>query len=169
MDTEFFLAIDAWLIAPFRWTDSALVGFLLGTAILAIECVIAGRFSLYCVNRAQGSMGHNYEQEAARRQGLSIRALTEKNKTAYLAQNQLAQEAYGKSLALAVGRLGASLWPAAMALAWMSMRFHDAPFPMPEWLPLGQMGVSYVFIFILFYIAARIAIGHLERWTRLIP
>jgi hypothetical protein len=169
MDTEFFLAIDAWLIAPFRWADSAQVGFLLGTAILAIECVIAGRLSLYCVNRAQGRMGHNYEQEAARRQSLSINALAEKNKTAYLAQNQLAQEAYGKSLAQAVGRLGASLWPAAMALAWMSMRFHDAPFPLPEWLSLGLTGVSYTFIFILFYIAARIALRYLERWTRLIP
>jgi hypothetical protein len=118
---------------------------------------------------AHSRMAQNYEQEAVRRQNLSLQALAEKNKTAYLAQNQLAQEAYGKSLAMTVGRAGASLWPAVLALAWMKMRFHDAPFPLPEWLPLGLTGVSYTFIFILFYIAARIAIGHLERRTRLIP
>jgi hypothetical protein len=166
MIADFFFAIDAWLIAPFRWTDSAQAGFLMGTAILAVECVFAGRLSLYCVNLAHSHMGQDYEQEAVQRQNLSLQALAEKNKTAYLAQNQLAQEAYGKSLAMTVGRAGASLWPAVMALAWMKMRFHDAPFPLPGWLPLGQTGVPYTFIFILFYIVARIALGHLERWVK---
>jgi hypothetical protein len=166
MITQVFLSIDGWLIAPYRWTDSAQVGFLLGTLILAIECALLGRICLFLMNWAQGRMGQKYEQEAARRQDLSLQALAEKNKTAYLVQNQLAQEAYGKSMSFAVGRAGASLWPAAIALAWMRMRFHDTPFPMPAWLPLGQRGVSYVFIFILFYILTRIAFWRLERWGK---
>jgi hypothetical protein len=166
MTAEIIFAIDAFLIAPFRWTDSAEAGFLLGTAILAVECVLAGRLSLYLIHWAHSRIGLNYEQEAARRQDLSLQALAEKNKAAYLAQNQMAQEAYGKSLAMAVGRLSASLWPVFMALAWMNIRFRDAPFPLPEWMPLGQLGVSCVFIFILFYIFARIGFGRLERWGR---
>jgi hypothetical protein len=166
MAAEIIFAIDAFLIAPFRWTDSAEAGFLLGTAILAIECVLLGRLSLFCVDWVQGRTGQKYEEEAARRQDLSLQALAEKNKAAYLAQNQMAQEAYGKSLAMAVGRLSASLWPVFMALAWMNIRFRDAPFPLPGWLPVGQSGVSCGFIFILFYIFARMGFGRLERWGR---
>jgi hypothetical protein len=166
MFAELFFAVDAWMIAPFRWANSAQVGFLLGTFILAVQCVLLGKLCLYCINWVHKRMGHNYEQEAARRHDLSMQALAEKNKTAYLAQNQLAQEAYGKSMSLAIGRTSASLWPAVMALAWMSIRFQHTPFPLPEWLPLGKAGVSYAFIFILVYIGARIAFGRLEAWGK---
>jgi hypothetical protein len=166
MVAKFFFTIDALLIAPFRWADSAEAGFLLGTAVLSIECVFAGRLSLFLIQWVNRRIARKYEQEAARRQDLSLQALTEKNKAVYLAQNQMAQEAYGKSLAMAVGRMGASLWPVFMALAWMNMRFSDAPFPLPKWLPLGETGVSYIFIFVLFYIFARIGFGRMERLGR---
>jgi hypothetical protein len=166
MPDELFFAMDAWLIAPFRWTDSAEAGFMLGAAILAVECVFAGRLSLFLIQWANSRIGRNYEQESAHRQGLSFQALAENNKPAYLAQNQMAQEAYGKSLALAVGRLSASLWPVFMALAWLNLRFRDAPFPLPDWLPLAQTGISCIFIFMLFYILARFAFGRLEGWSR---
>jgi hypothetical protein len=166
MAAELFFVIDAWLIAPFRWTGSASLGFLIGTAILAIECVLLGRVSLFCVDRAHSRIGQKYDKEAARHQDLSLKALAENNKAAYLAQNQMAQEAYGKSMSLAVGRLCASLWPVFIALSWMRMRFHDIPFPLPKWLSLGEKSVPYVLIFLILYIAARIAFGRLERWRK---
>ena len=163
---EIFFAMDTWLIAPFRWITPAPAGFMLGTAILALECVLAGKLCLALMNLVQRRLRRVYDEEVIRRQDLSMQALAVKNKNAYLAQNHLAQEAYGKSMSLAMGRAGASLWPAVMALAWMKGRFYEAPFPLPSWLPGQPKTVSYGLMFFLFYILTHAAWAKFRRRKR---
>ena len=148
---DVFFTIDTWLITPFRWIGSAQTGFLLGTAVLAVQSVLVGKLCLYAMSQIQHRLRHAYDHEIIHHQDMSMQALAAKDKTAYLAENHLAQDAYGKSMSLAMGRMGASLWPAVMALAWMKVRFQDAPFPLPDWVPGRQISISYATVFILIY------------------
>jgi hypothetical protein len=111
------------------------------------------------MNRVQDRLRKKYDDETKRRQDLSMQALAAKNKEAYLAQNTIAQEAYGHSMSLAMGRMGAAHWPAVMALAWMKTRFEDAPFP----LPMGDLTVSYAWLFLLVYIGIIRLTGTVEK------
>jgi len=149
--SDFFLILDTWLITPFRWLTPAWAGFLFGTFVLALQSLLLGRFSLFILEKAQHRLHYQYEEETTRRQQLALAAIAAHDKKAYLAQNDLAQKAYGKSMALAVGRFSASLWPAVMALSWMGSRFSHAPFPLPLTLGGKPVAVSYALIFILFF------------------
>jgi hypothetical protein len=64
----------------------------------------------------------------------------------------MANDAFGKSYFLQLALAGASLWPAALALAWMNTRFAEVEFPF-AWT---SFHVGYVTPFILLYIVARI-------------
>ena len=150
---EFQQALDAWFIGPYRWVEPASAGFLLGTLVLVIQSLALGKLCLAVLERVQSRVRHQVETEVADRQKLSLQALSLQDKTAYLAQNDLAQEAYGRSMALSVGRFCASFWPAVMALAWMKSRFGEAPFPLPLNVSGEPLTVSYVVVFILLYVA----------------
>lgn len=145
--------LDGWLIAPFRWPQSARLGFLLGIALLALQCVLAGQLCLALLNRAQARLRLKYDQEAAKHQDLSFQALKLQDKAAYLVQNQMAQQAYGHSMALTVGRGAAYIWPLPMGLAWLGLRFRDAGLPLPfieAQLPAGVVfGALYLCWFVL--------------------
>ncbi len=152
-------ACDLLLIAPFRWPDSPEAGFLLGTAVLALVSALVGRASLWSVAFSQRAKRLENDQEVASRQALSFQALAAKDKTAYLAQNELAKDAYGFSMALAAGRGAALLWPGAAALTWLSWRFSDTP------LPLVGEGWGPAAFFIPLYLLANL-IAHLALRTK---
>lgn len=163
--SNLLLALDTWFIAPFRWISPAQAGFLVGTIVLAVQSVLVGRLCLLVLNKAQRRLRDKYDAEVDERQRLSFQAISAQDKTAYLAQNDLAQVAYGRSMSLAMGRLCASLWPAVMSLAWMKSRFSDAPFPVP--LPFSDtpVNVSYAVVFIMFYISIRVIFNRIDAWT----
>jgi hypothetical protein len=160
--SDFFLILDGWFIAPFRWLTPAWAGFLFGTFVLALQSFFLGRFSLFILEKIQRRLHYQYEEETTRRQRLALAAITAHDKNAYLAQNDLAQKAYGKSMALAVGRFSASLWPAVMALSWMGSRFSHAPFPLPLTREGEPVAVSYAFIFILFFVVTLLLFKNLK-------
>lgn len=160
---EFQMALDAWLIAPYRWVSPASAGFLFGTLVLVIQSLVLGRLCLAGLEKVQRRLRQTIETEVADRQSLSLKAISVQDKTAYLAQNDLAQEAYGRSMGLSLGRICASFWPAVMALAWMKSRFSDAPLPFPVTRSGEPLTVSYALVFILLYLAVWMVIRTIKR------
>ena len=150
-----FYLLDTWLIAPFRWTSSAMTGFFFGCLLLAVQSVFIGRLCTKAMIRLQGKHGLKHEREAAERSGLAIEALKANDKNAYLAQNTLAKDAYGHSAALSVGKVTASLWPAVAALAWLDLRFRNIPLELPFSIPGIGSSVLYPFYFIPIYFFTR--------------
>jgi len=155
MINQIFIVLDNWLIAPFRWIDSPELGLMLGILVLALQSVILGHVCMALMSKSQYAVRLKHETEAARRSALAIEALELQDKNAYLAQNTLAKDAYGHSMALAVGRVTASLCPAVGALAWLDLRFRGLPLALPFPIPgLGET-VLYPFYFIPAYFLMR--------------
>ncbi len=161
--TDIFLMLDAWMIAPFRWVSPAEAGFIVGTFALAVQSDLTGRLCLLFMNKIQRHLRDAYDREILDRQTLSFRAAQAKDKTAYLAQNDLAQEAYGKSMALAVGRFCARFWPAVMALAWMKSRFSDTPLSIPLKYTDTPLNLSYTAVFLVLFISFGLLVRQ-SRW-----
>jgi len=137
-----FQALDALLIAPFRLLPGPEAGFLFGVCVLAVAAAALALVSVALVARTQRARRDRVDAETKKRHDLSVQAAQAGDKTAYLAQNQLAQESYGNSLALSAGRGAALLWPGAAALTWLDWRFDGVPMP----LLWDSAGPAYVFI-----------------------
>lgn len=158
-----FAALDALLIAPFRLTASPEAGFVLGVCILALASALLGRGCAAVVSRVHRNKLQKTEAETQRRQELSFEALRQQNKAAYLAQNHLAQEAYGNSMALSAGRFAALLWPGMAVLTWLAWRFEDVPMPL-LWSSAGPATW-----FLPLFIAALWATGRLGKTKSPVP
>jgi len=154
--TSTLLFLDPWLIAPFRWLPSASAGYLLGTLILALYCIILGDLSASLVTlinkkyirKMQAKMDHNHE--------LSETALKLGDKESYKAVNKQGLDAFGHSFSLGAAIFCVSIWPMPFALAWLSLRFVDAPLELPFQMPFIGNTVEYFPSFLLLYIATRI-------------
>ncbi|GAB1409813.1 hypothetical protein MASR1M90_09670 [Desulfovibrionales bacterium] len=163
MLAHLFFLLDAWLIAPFRWPASPILGFFLGTCLLALYSIFLGQLSMAGLARIQYKHRVKHDTEVAKRSALSLEALKVQDKEAYLAQNTLAKDAYGHVMSLAVGRMTASLWPAVAALAWMDLRFRGVPLELPFSVPYLGANVYYPFFFIPMYLGLRIAWSTLRK------
>lgn len=160
---EFQTAIDAWLIAPYRWLTPAYAGFLSGTLVLAVQSIVIGKLCLKGLEKIQKKQRKKIEDEVNNRQDLSLKAISVQDKAAYIAQNDLAQEAYGRSMGLSLGRICATFWPAVMALAWMKTRFDGIPL---EFGLFGrQISFSYPVIFIFIYISVWLLIRKIKKYS----
>ncbi len=124
-----FQAFDALLIAPFRLLPSPEAGFYFGVCVLALASATLGQACKALVAFANRVRSKSEDVEIKRRSELSVQAAQAGNKEAYLAQNHLAQEHYGNSMALAAGRGAALLWPGMVVLAWLAWRFDGVPLP----------------------------------------
>ncbi|SHO47847.1 hypothetical protein [Desulfopila aestuarii] len=153
--TSALLLLDPWLIAPFRWLPSASAGYLLGTVILALYCILLGDLSASLVTfinkkyirKMQAKMDHNHE--------LSETALKLGDKESFKAVNKQGLDAFGHSFSLGAAIFCVSIWPMPFALAWLSLRFVDAPLELPFHLPFLGNTVEYFPSFLLVYIATR--------------
>jgi len=152
-----FQILDAILIAPFRLPGPPEAGFVFGVLVLAVASAALGKASMALVARVQRVRQEREEGDAQKHSDLSVRALQEGDKKAYLAQNHLAQQAYGNTLALSAGRGAGLLWPACAALTWLSWRFDGIPMPF-LWRSAGP--ASY---FIPLYILALWGLSRLLR------
>lgn len=126
--TPFEIA-DALLIAPYRLLKNPEAAFYFGTIFLAVASAALGLGCKALVARSQRAKREHADGETARRSELSAQAAQAGDKAAYVAQNTLAQEAYGDSMALAAGRGAALLWPGMLTLAWLYWRFDGVPMP----------------------------------------
>ena len=159
--TGFLIALDPWLIAPFRWPDAPMAGYLLGIAILGLQCVVIGDLSATLVafinRRFLGAIGEKME----RNRKLSEMALMMGDKASYRAVNRQALDAFGHSFSMGAAIFCVSIWPLPFALAWLHLRFNEAPLELPVSLPLLGSSVHYFPSFLLTYIAVRIGYGML--------
>jgi len=148
--------LDAFLIFWYRIPQNPWAGFCLGTSVLAFLCVLAGEFTLslgYLVNR-QKIAGDGRNMVAMH--NLSVRALEVGDESGYKACNKVANEAFGRAFFMQIALAAATLWPVPWALHWMGKRFSAVEFPLPLSVPLIGDHVSYAFMFLLFYVLARI-------------
>ena len=150
---------DIFLIAPYRWPENPLIGWWLGTFILAVWSTVLGEITMALAFRANRSYLKDLSQKMVQRHIQSLNALKAGNQAAYTDINRLANEAYGKTFFNQLAMAASSLWPAPFALAWLQCRFSDVTFPLPFTLPLVGEAVSYPFIFIPFYILTRLLFG----------
>lgn len=151
---------DLVLIAPYRFFPHPYIGMLIGTSLLAAYSILMGELTsslLFYLGRNHWFLlrknmvtGHN----------LSVSALHSGNKEAYKALNKTAHEAFGKFFFFQ-GALGmASLWPAAVALDWMSTRFESVEIIAT---PFSRIHLGYPFIFIGIYILFRIFFSRMKN------
>ncbi len=155
-------AIDALLIVPYRWPGHPLIGWWLGTSLLAVWTVLFGRLTMALVFRVNRVYIKETVDEVSLRHHQSMNALKAGDRAAYRGINRLANEAFGKSFFMQIAMAAASLWPIPVALAWLHMRFSAVDFPLPVGLPLTGASVTYPFIFIPLYILVRILLSPLK-------
>ena len=163
MDATWIMeGIDAFLISPYRWPKNPVIGWWLGTSILAMWCTLLGGITQTLANRANRPAMEEASREMVERHYQSLNALKSGDKPVYKDINKLANEAYGRSFFLQLAMACASLWPVPFALAWMHTRFSAVDFPLPLAVPLIGEKVSYPFLFIPLYILLRIVFGKLR-------
>ena len=149
----FLAKIDPVLISPYRWFENPLLGWWVGTFILALWASLLGELTLavaYRMNRKH--IAHNWNQTLYYHLQ-SLKAKNAGDEKAYKGINRLANEEFGKSFFLFMAMGMASLWPAFFAAAWLSRRFGDILFALPNWT--GGLELNFIAPFIVLYIAAR--------------
>ena len=114
--------IDPVLIAPYRFFDDPMLGWWVGTFVLALWAAFLGELTLavaYRVNR--GPIARTSERTLYYHEQ-SLKAKQAKDEGAYKKINRLANEAYGKTFFLFIAMGMGSLWPAFFAAAWLNER-----------------------------------------------
>ena len=152
----YLIYFDPWFIAPFRWLSSPVFGYLLGTVVLGVQCVVCGDLSATAVTACNRRYLRKYQKEMDRHHDLSEKALKMGDKESFKAINRQALDAFGHSFSLGAAIFSVSIWPIPFLLAWMHLRFADAPLQLPVPIPLLGSSVQYLTSFLLLYIAVRI-------------
>jgi hypothetical protein len=146
--------IDPLLISPYRWFENPLLGWWVGTFLLALWASLLGELTLavaYRINR--NHISKKWDQTLYYHLQ-SLKAKKAGDEKAYKGINKLANEEFGKSFFLFMAMGMASLWPAFFAAAWLNKRFGDIVFAFPKWA--GGLELNFIAPFIILYIAARI-------------
>ncbi|MCR5812963.1 MAG: hypothetical protein K6G15_00525 [Desulfovibrio sp.] len=156
--------LDALLILPFRCPDSPRLGFWLGSSVLALICLILGEVTfalIFFLQRTLSSaQSNNHLDDLVRYHNLSVQAIHEGNKEAYLATNALAHEHFGRHFFAQAASGLASLWPLPFALAWLAQRFEGLTLYI---IPHTSIALGYVFVLLTCYICERLLFGRIRR------
>ncbi|MBU1566608.1 MAG: hypothetical protein KJ630_13395 [Proteobacteria bacterium] len=153
----FLLLLDPWFIAPFRWLPSETAGYLLGAAIIALQCIIIGDLSATLVAYLNRGYLRKIQEKMDRNHRLSEQALMQGDKESYKAVNRQGLDAFGYQFSMGAAIFCVSIWPMPFSLAWMNMRFAEAPLEMSIKLPFIGQSVHYFASFLLLYIAVRMS------------
>eukprot|EP01022_Parablepharisma_sp_SALTPOND_P006737 TRINITY_DN12724_c1_g1_i1.p2 TRINITY_DN12724_c1_g1~~TRINITY_DN12724_c1_g1_i1.p2 ORF type:complete len:229 (+),score=50.42 TRINITY_DN12724_c1_g1_i1:102-788(+) len=154
MDPVFWLMnqVDPFLIAPYRWLADPVAGWWLGTALLCLWCTLLGEATLAVVHRFNREHIEREKRLMLEGQSKSWEAIQAGNKLAYKGFNEQANESFGKSFFMGVAMGSSSLWPAFLAMAWLTWRFGQVQVP----LPLVGWKINFAAGFIPMYIAMRL-------------
>ena len=150
---------DYFLILPYRWIDNPILGWWIGTFVLALWVSIIGELTLIAAYRINRFAVKERLEETSVYHDSSINALKSGDKKSYKAINKLANEAFGKSFFLVTAMGMSSLWPAFIAAAWLQKRFGDIRFP----FPFVDEGLNFVPYFIICYILSRFFLRQLKK------
>ena len=163
MTNTLYIYVDRFLIGFYRISDIPIFGYLLGTALLSLICVVLGQFTLSLAYRANRMNLKSNNNDMVRMHNLSIYALLAKNKKAYKSCNKEANEAFGKYFFAQIALGISSLWPIPFALAWMQTRFDGVEFLLPFNVPGIGHTVGYTFTFIPIYVLVYILFGKIKH------
>jgi hypothetical protein len=158
----FLTKIDPVLIFPYRLFENPLLGWWVGTFILALWASLLGELTLavaYRINR--NHIAKNWDQTLYYHLQ-SMKAKKAGDEKAYKGINKLANEEFGKSFFLFMAMGMASLWPAFFAAAWLDRRFGDIIFVLPKWA--GGLELNFIAPLVILYIAARMIIAKLKPY-----
>ncbi|EFL52865.1 conserved hypothetical protein [Solidesulfovibrio fructosivorans JJ]] len=157
-----FNILDAILIAPYRLLPNSTAAFYLGTAVLALACLLVGRITFDLVWLFNRKHYTKEEAEMVRMHNLSVAAIEARDKVAYKAANKEANEAFGKSFFAGAALFSVSIWPLPFVLAWLSMRFTDIDIPLfPGYF------VRYNAVFLGLYLIFRLVMWSFWRYLPL--
>ncbi len=148
--------LDPWLIGPYRWPSSSTAGYVLGTAILGLQCAVLGDFSSMGVMALNRKRLKQIRGDMDKHRELSETALKMGDKESYKALNRQALDAFGHSFSLGAAIFCVSIWPVPFGLAWMNLRFSHVELDLPVNLPLLGSSMDYFTVFLLLYIPVRI-------------
>jgi hypothetical protein len=160
---DMLLFLDPWLIAPFRLPASAAAGFLLGTSLLCLYCVLLGDAAYLAVSALNRRRAATFTAEMEKQNDLAETALRMGDKESFKAVNKQALDAFGHSFSLGAAMFTSSLLPLPFALAWMHLRFAQTAPELPFALPLVGREPTYLFYFVLLYILVRVVYGRAMR------
>ncbi len=165
INSTLFQYADAALIFFYRSADAPLVGYFIGTSVLAFLCVLVGEFCVSLAVRVNRNHIEGMKQDIAAKEKLSVEAYESGDRSAYRALNKEATDAWGKQFFTMAAYSAGLLWPIPAALAWMDMRFHDVEFLLgfPLSLIFGD-AAGYTFTFIPLYILIRILFKRIRIW-----
>jgi hypothetical protein len=149
------LFLDPWFIAPFRWLPSSTAGYLLGIAIIALQCILLGDLSATLVTYLNRGYLKKIQDKMDRNHNLSEQALMQGDKESYKAVNRQGLDAFGYQFSMGAAIFCVSIWPMPFTLAWLHLRFAEAPLELAVKLPLLGQSVHYFASFLLMYIAVR--------------
>jgi hypothetical protein len=160
-----FQKADPFLIRLFHLADDPLAGFLIGSCLLAMACVVVGEVTLSLAIRWNRQHIEALKQEIRRNESLSIQAYEMGDRISYQALNKAANDAWGRHFFSMAAYSAGVLWPIPFALGWMQIHFAQTGFPVifPLSLVVGKT-VGYPFVFIPIYILARILFKYLHPW-----
>lgn len=160
--------LDALLIAPFRLPASPHAGIWLGSAVLALWCLLLGELTRAVLFLLQHRRFSRMQDEMVRYHNLSVDAIHAGNKEAYLAANSLAHETFGNSFFAQAATGLASVWPVPFALGWMAQRFEGLALYA---VPGTTRTLGYVFVLFSVYMAERLLFArikpHLPLFSRI--
>jgi hypothetical protein len=158
-----FLKIDSMLIAIFRLSDIAILGYYLGSAILSFLCVILGQATIAVAFLWNRRFIEEDNRSMVAMHNSSLKALAVKDKSSYKKCNKAANDAFGKVFFSQIALAASSLWPLPFAVGWMQSRFFGVSFPLPFALPYIGSDVGYLFTFLPMYILVFILFGNIKR------
>lgn len=159
----FLVPLDPILVTPYRFFENPMIGWWVGTFVLAFWAVLLGEMTVALVSRINRKAIEHRWKETAYYHEQSLKAKAAGDENAYEGINKLANEAYGKSFFLYIAMGMASLWPAFFAAAWLNLRFGHLGFILPKWI--GGLELSFLAPFVLLYIAVRILFVKIKRLT----
>ncbi len=154
------LWLDAFLMAPFRWPQSATLGLWLGCAFLAIYSTCLGEGIRFLLMKAHKHYYKGLQDNTMHYHKLSMQALHSGKKDAYLAANTLAHDSFGKSFFAGASVGMAMLLPVPFCLSWLALRFEGIAV---HTIPFSEKTVGYVFIFLILYIFSRIIFSKCKK------
>ncbi len=154
----FLQSIDPVLIYAYRLPADSLLGYWLGTLVLAFGALLLGMATMALSGLLNRKLHRSQSEKMVRMHNLSIQAISEKNKEGYLATNKMANEMYGRVFFNRAALFTASVWPVPFALAWMNIRFEDVALN----IPLINFPFGYVGVFLTCYILLRVGFSYIR-------
>ena len=149
----------------YRLADTPIIGFFLGTLVLAGLSVLAGEASRTLVYLWNRDYYEGLQDSMVSMHNTSIKAIGMKDKQSYKLCNKEANEYFGRVFFSQAALFSSSLWPLPFALAWMNTRFSEISFPLPG----TEFTAGYAFVYIPLFILVRILFGRIRPrlpfWT----